>query len=216
MRYLCLIISFIQLLSLPTIFARAQDQNAPKAEITSHQSGEAIRGIVPISGFTAVDGFISWELTFGYAKDTTGTWFLISEGKEPISNGTLTEWDTSTITDGKYNLRLTVYLGGGRRTHFILPDIRVRNYTPIETNTPTPMLTATPYTKTPQPSKTPTLTLPPTITPIPDTPTPMPTNPIEISAPAISSSLMRGAGFALTAFLIMGLYTTVRRWLRNS
>ena len=216
MQRLGILVSFIYGLFFPTILVSAQDENAPKAEITSHRAGEAVRGIVPITGFTAVEGFISWELTFAYADDTTGTWFLISEGEEPITNDILTEWVTTAITDGIFNLRLSINLEGGRRTHFILPDIRVRNYTPIESETPTPTLTTTPYTLTPQPSRTPTHTLPPTDTPIPDTPTPLPTNPIEISTPAISISFMRGAGMALTAFLIMGLYTTIRKWLLDS
>lgn len=194
----------------------AQDkENAPKAEISSHQAGEAVRGIVPITGSTEVDGFVSWELSFSYSGDTTGTWFLISEGQDQILDDILTEWDTTTITDGVYNLRLSVNLQGGRRTHFILPDIRVRNYTPIESETPKPSQTPTPFTLTPLPSKTPSPTLLPTDTPIPDTPTPLPTNPIEISTPAISNSLIRGAGLTITVFLIMGLYANIRKWLRD-
>ena len=93
---------------------------------------------VTIEGSTLIEGFISWEITFGYASDSTGTWFLIAEGDEQVSSGELTQWDTTTITDADYNLRLTVYMEGGRREHFVLNNLRVRNYSPIETITPTP------------------------------------------------------------------------------
>jgi len=213
MRRVSLLISFVILSLFPAFLVSAQDQDSGEVEITSQTAGQAVRGIVPVSGNTSVDGFISWELTFGYANDTTGTWFLFAEGQEPVTGKVLTEWDTTTITDGLYNLRLTVYLEGGRRIHFILPDIRVRNYTPIETETPTPTLTTTPYTQTLSPIRTPTITEPPTETPIPDTPTPLPTNPVEISAQDVSISLTRGASIVLTVFLIIGLYTSVRKWL---
>jgi hypothetical protein len=183
-----------------------------EAEITSPTAGDAIRGIVPVRGTNEVDGFQSWELTFSYTRDTTGTWFFISEGDETITDGTLSEWDTTTLTDGSYNLRLTVFLEGGRRTHFITPDLRVRNYTPIETSTPIPTLTSTPFTVTPKPSLTPTITQSPTET---LTLTPLPTNPIEITNGNVSNSLMRGAAGALAAFLIIGLYTTLRKVFRK-
>ena len=201
-------------LLLPIFRVDAQE-SSPVVVITSQTAGDAVRGIVPISGNTAVEGFQSWELTFGYAGDKTGTWFFIAESDQPITDDILTQWDTTTLTDGTYNLRLTVFLEGGRRTHFIIPDIRVRNYTPIETVTSTPTLTSTPFTVTPQPSLTPTITLPPTETPIPDTPTPLPTNPIEISPRHVSNSLMRGAAGALAAFLAIGLYTTLKKVFRK-
>jgi hypothetical protein len=216
MRLFGLLISaifFILFLATP---ASAQDLSTRKAEIASQAAGEAVRGIVPIKGNTLVEGFISWEVTFGYAEDTTGTWFLIDESDEPVEDGLLTNWDTTTITDGIYNLRLTTYLEEGRRTHFTVYDIRVRNYTAIETTTPTPTLTSTPFTETPKPSQTPTITLLPTETPIPDTPTPLPTNPVEISTTDVSFSLMSGVAGVLAAFLIIGMYATIRKWLRKS
>jgi len=195
--------------------ASAQDETHTQVEITSHSAGEVLQGIVTIIGNTALDGFQSWELTFGYANDTTGTWFFICDSEEPISNDTLTQWDTSTLPDGVYNLMLTVYLEGGRRNHIIVPNLRVRNYSPIETDTSTPTLTPTPYTLTPQATSTPTSTSSPTSTPIPITPTPLVTNPIEISSSDISNHLLRSAAGVLAAFLLIGLYASIRRTLRQ-
>lgn len=197
---------------LPTFWVNAQDQEPVKAEIISPTAGDAVRGSIAIKGIIAVDGFISWELTFSYADDTSGSWYLIAEGEEHTINDFLSEWDTTTITDGFYNLRLTVYLKGSRRTHFILPGIQVRNYTPVEIETPIPALTTTPSTQTPQPTKIPINLQSQTL--LPETPTPLPTNPIEISSPEISNSLIRGALGTLTGFLILGLYISVRKTLK--
>lgn len=213
MRRLYLLFASLLILILPLFLAYAQDQDQQKAGITSLVAGDAVRGLVSIVGNTAVEGFVSWELTFGYTGDITGSWFYIAEGDEPITNDTLTDWDTTMITDGTYNIRLTIYLEGDRRTHSIVSDIRVRNYTPIETQTS--MLTTTPYTETPQPIISATIMASPTFTIIPDTPTPLPTNPIEISGQRFSTSLMRGALGTLAAFLIAGLYTTIRNTFRR-
>jgi hypothetical protein len=201
---------------LPVTQVCAQNLNTRKAEITSLAEGEAIRGIVTVSGNTLVERFVSWELNFSYAEDTTGTWFLIAESDETVDDGLLAEWDTTTITDGNYNLRLTISLEEDRRTHFTVQNLRVRNYTPIETNTPIPTTTSTPFTVTPQPSPTPTQTLAPTETPYPNTPTPLPTNPIEISTAEISHSLVRGVAGVLAAFLVLFLYSTMRKAFRKS
>jgi hypothetical protein len=201
---------------LPGWWARAQALEEAKVEITSLAAGEALRGQVAIHGNTDVEGFISWELNFGYSEDATGSWFLIAEGDQPVSDGLLAEWDTTTITDGDYQVRLTVFLEGDRRTHFLVPDIRVRNYTTIETLTPTPTLTATPYTLTPQPSPTLIPSQPPSQTPVPETPTPLPTNPIAISTTEINTSWQRGALGSLAAFLLLGLYLSIKAMFTRS
>ncbi len=198
----------------PTI-QRVQAQGSAEPNISTPEEGSPLQGLTPIRGTTAVNDFVSWELTFGYANDTTGTWFFLSEGEESISNDILIDWDTATVTDGNYNLRLTVYLTEGRRDHFIIRDLRIRNYTPIETVTPTPTLTHTPYTVTPLPSQTPTLTPIPSETPVPPTPTPLPTNPVVITTGDINYSLLRGAAGALAVFMTIGLYSTLRKSLRK-
>ena len=199
----------------PDFRVLAQTENSPGVEISAPAPGTPLQGLVTIEGSTVAEGFQSWEINFGYANDATGTWFLIAEGEAQITRGELTQWDTTMITDGDYNLRLTVYLQGGQREHYIVDDLRVRNYSPIETITPTPTLTPTPYTETPRPSLTPTTTQPPSETPIPDTPTPLPTNPVTITQSNINNSLLRGAAATAAAFLLVGLYLSVKRMIRK-
>jgi hypothetical protein len=215
MRRLFFVILTLVLAFTPGLWVAAQSGDAPGVQISAPSPGTPLKGSVTITGNTAVEGFQSWEVTFGYAQDTTGTWFLIAEGDQPISQGELTQWETTTISDGNYNLRLTVYLEGGRREHFVVNDLRVRNYSPIETTTPTPTLTSTPFTETPRPSLTPTNTLIPSETAIPNTPTPLPTNPVTITQSDLNNSLVRGAAGAAAGFLLVGLYWSVKRVFRK-
>jgi hypothetical protein len=213
-RFALPILTFLVTL-VPASWAAAQSGDAVGVEILAPAPGTPLQGTLVIQGSTQSEGFISWEVAFGYASDTSGTWFLIAEGDQPISSGELAQWDTTTITDGDYNLRLTVYLQGARRQHDVVEGLRVRNYSPIETVTHTPTLTVTPFTQTPLPSLTPTPTIQPTETPLPQTPTPLPTNPAIITQNDINNSLMRGAAGALAAFVIVGLYLSFKQIFRK-
>lgn len=213
-RFISVILALFGML-IQASWVAAQSGDSAGVEITTPSSGTPIQGNVTIEGSTLIEGFLSWEITFGYVSDSTGTWFLIAEGEEQVSSGELTQWDTTTITDADYNLRLTVFLDGGRREHFVINNLRVRNYSPIETITPKPTLTSTPFTETPLPSLTSTSTTQPSDTPIPVTPTPLPTNPVTITQSDINNSLIRGAAGALAAFVLIGLYLSIKRIIRR-
>ena len=167
--------------------------------ISAPAPGDALQGMVAIVGSTAVEGLRRWELPFAYAQDITNTWFLIERDDTAIRDQTLAEWDTSTITDGTYHLRLTIFIEGGERSDLIVENLRIRNYSPIETSTPNP---------------SPTILITAIHTPIPLTITPLPTNAIEISSSDFSNSLGRGAIIAAVLFLMIGLYISIRKTLR--
>lgn len=197
-----LIFAFGTLLS-----AQAQEEDdIQQIEIIKPLAGEAVQGTVLLIGTTAVDGMEAWSISFAYVGDETKTWFLINEGTEALDDDILAEWDTTTITDGIYDLKLYLDLDKGLETELIVPDIRIRNYSPIETSTPTITPTINPDSL----SATPTLTA----TPYPSTPTPLPTNAIDISTTDITDNLTRGALISLVLFLLMGLYFSIRRTLR--
>jgi hypothetical protein len=185
--------------------ADAQDETEPQPEITilAPMAGQAIRGNVPILVDTATQGFVSAALFFSYENDNTGTWFLISESLESIPDGVMTEWDTTTLTDGRYDLRLVVKLDHGEQYTSVVPSLRVRNYSPIETDTPTPSPTSAPQA-TPSPS----------ITPSP-TPTPFPPNPLQVTQYDIWVNLLRGAAGGFAAIVLAGLYISIRKVFRK-
>ena len=172
----------------------------PTVSILYPVTGQALQGSIAISGNTMVDSFSSAELLFGYEANPTNTWFLIQSYDRPISGGTLALWDTTTITDGTYQLRLVVWLSDGSQLEQRVNGLRVRNYTPIETNTPTPV---TP-TATLPPGETPIPT--PTITIMPPTATPLPTNPAEVTSQKASQSLFKGALAVFGLFAVIGIY----------
>lgn len=188
---------------------QAQFPGPAGIEISSPQPGEAVQGVVPIFGSTFAEGFQSWELSFGYTKGETETWFLITEQNNIIRDDVLAEWDTSMITDGIYDLRLTVHLKNGERAETIVQGVRVRNYTAIETSTPPPTSTDIPTqtimppTATASPTPTETLTL-----------TPLPTNPVEISQRNITNSFSSGVIITTVSFLLIGLYLSIRKTIQ--
>lgn len=167
--------------------------------ISPHQ-GDVLQGIVTIQGTSDISGFVSAELAFSYTGDNTGNWFLITASSQPVNLDVLATWDTSTITDGDYVLRLRIYLKHGITQDFLVPDLRVRNYTPIETPTPAP----TPLQ--------PTATLAPTLTVTPfSTPTPLPPNPAVLTPMDVSKSIVYGGAGAILFLILLGITIGLRR-----
>ena len=195
-------------------------QNAQQSDpvIASPRPGDALQGVIKIAGSCDAAGFVSAEVSFTYADNPTGTWFLIAWISQPILNDTLANWDTTVITDGNYILRLRVYLTDGSFRDAIVSGLRLRNYTPVETPTPmtpTPTATTVPtITSTATSSPTPEPTLIPTITqtstPFP-TPTALPANPATLVPTDVSSSILFGGLATILTFVIIGIFLWLRR-----
>ena len=125
------------MLAFALLIGRSQVLLTP--QIDHPRSGEALQGVVIISGSTDISGFSSAEISFSYASDNavdTRSWFLIQTANEPVSNAAIAIWDTTTIADGLYDLRVEVILANGNRVNTIVKNLRVRNYTPVETSVP--------------------------------------------------------------------------------
>lgn len=182
-------------------------QQSPQIKIDSPRGGDALQGVVSVTGTTEVEGFRSMELSFAYQADTTGTWFLISRSSTAVKEGALASWDTTTISDGSYRLRVQVTLEDASVLETIIDGLRVRNYLPVET--------ATPGSRAGQVTPTPTRT------PLPDFelmeagPTPLPTNPAVITQRDLQASLMQGALVATGVFGLVGLYLALRAAFRR-
>lgn len=180
--------------------------------ISSPTPGQALQGVVTITGTSDISGFTSAEISFAYVDDPTGTWFFIDQTTTAVADGTLATWDTSTLTDGDYTLRLSVTLQDGSTQTYDVPGLRVRNYTPVETATPTLALP----TETPPPGATaaPTITLTPTITPVPPTITPLAPNPVVVTPSDITFNMVRGVLIAVALFAVVGLVFAIARLRR--
>ena len=212
MRRLLPIITLVVPLLFPSLGVTAQETTPiPLAEIIvlSPVPGQALQGNILITAEINLEEYISAELSFSYADDPRDTWFLIHEIKEPVNEGLSVEWDTTILTDGEYTLRVIVITEQDQYSK-IVPGIRVRNYSAIETNTPVP-------TSTPAPADTlmPTATLTSTITPVPPTPTPLPPNPAQLNIRDIGLSIVKGVLFALAALALFGIYVFIRNRRRR-
>lgn len=203
-----LILALTILLILPVRLAHAQTESA--LVIISPEVGKVIQGAVDIIGSVTILGFSSYELAFTYDGDTTDTWFKISSSTTPIYEGELGTWDTTTITDGDYTLRLQVFLLDGSVQQTTVSGLRVRNYTAVPTATPeptptsiSPLIAPTAQIVVSVAEATAALSMP--------TPTHLPSNPAGLGIPSITNALGRGALLVLLLFLGFGLILRLRR-----
>lgn len=184
-------------------------QDGDQATISYPIEAQFVQGVVTISGSVTVLGFSSYELSFAYENDLTETWFLLTSSSLPVFEGELGFWDTTTLTDGDYTLRLQVFLLDGTIRETMVSDLRVRNYTPIPT--PTPTATSTPVVQFAAPTAQLIAPAAATVTPSLPTPTMLPPNPASLAEASISSALGQGAALALLLFVVFGLLLRLRR-----
>ena len=90
--------------------------------------GEVIEGIVEIRGSVPGENFASAKLSFAYAGENAEDWFLIANIDAPTQEEILGVWDTTTITDGTYQIRLRVREISGEKKDVIVTGIQVANY----------------------------------------------------------------------------------------
>lgn len=178
--------------------------------ITSPAPGDVLRGQVTITGKTDIPGFVSARLEFAYASNSVDTWFNIQTLTQPQADSTLMVWDTTSITDGDYILRLRVNLEDGTSQEVTVP-IKLQNDSPLVT--PTLVPTSTPETVTvliPTPFL---LAASPTPTNLPrPTPSALPSNPASLGQGEIYASLGRGALVIAGLFIFAALIIRFRRY----
>ena len=195
---------------LPFLFFWIAAQDTSSVAINSPAPNDVLRGQVNIIGSTSLPDFVSAQLEFAYASDTTGTWFPIQSLSQPVFDSPLYAWDTTTVTDGDYILRLRVFVADGSFQEVTVP-VKLQNdtipvtATIVPTSTPeevtilvpTPFLLAASPTPTEQPKPTPTA---------------LPTNPASLDSNTILMSLGRGALVILGLFAFTGLILRIRRF----
>jgi len=163
-----------------------------KPVVISPKQGDVLQGTVAIAGSTNVVGFKSAEVSFSYDSGTAPNWFLITESDQVVDNNTLAEWDTSIITDGNYKLLLRVYVEDGKPVDTIVTGLRVRNYTTIETPTPS-AVQVTPTEPEAQTGSTASLAKPTSA------------NPAQVTATDMLASVGKGIGIGVLILLVVGV-----------
>jgi hypothetical protein len=184
-------------------------QGATPVAITSPAPDEILRGQVTITGKVDVPSFVSAQLDFAYASNPTNTWFTIQTLSQPIADSTLATWDTTSITDGDYILRLRVNFEDGT-VQEVTVAVKIGNdvlptptLEPTSTSEPDAVLIPTPFLLAASPT--------PTDVPRP-TPTALPSNPVSLRQNQIYASLGRGALVILGLFALAGIIIRVRRF----
>lgn len=212
MRIIFVFITVVASLMYPWSIIHAQEETltpGTHVKIFSPYAGQALQGTVLITGEINIEDPFLVELTFAYSNDQRDTWFIIHESEDTKPGEFSFEWDTTTITDGVYTLRILVRTDQGQSTDLVA-GLRVRNYSAIETNTPE--LTSTPApADTLAPISSPTLAT----TPRPFTPTPLPPNPAQIDSTDIGLSIGKGGLVVISFFVILGIYQYIRNRRRS-
>jgi len=184
---------------VPAVEAGEVKAIVPRLEISQPRPGQALQGSVRILGSTNIRNFGHSELEFAYQNNPTDTWFRLAESDQGVVNEVLAVWDTTTITDNNYQLRLTVTTKDNQKHIYKVEGLRVRNYTPIETDTPQPA----------QQREEVESTLEPTLPPL--TPTPLPTNPLTLQEGDLIRSALKGVGMVAIVFLLGTLLIVLRQ-----
>ena len=173
-------------------------------DVTSPRPGDVLRGVVEVQGTVTGENLRSYDVSFGYADDVADSWFIISTGQVEVTEGVLAEWDTTAIADGIYRLRVQVFYQEDDPEVIIVENLRVRNYTPVETRTAEPGITieVNPVS---------------TNTTAPEKPaaTPLARNPMEISQEEFTKSILSGVGISATVLLILGFRALIRKHRRG-
>jgi len=196
---------------LPFLVFLLAAQDAPPVGITSPAPGDVLRGQVNIIGSTNIPDFVSAQLDFSYASDTTGTWFPIQALSQSVFDSPLYTWDTTTVSDGDYTLRLRVFQADGSWQEVTVPISLQNDLVPATPTVPAPTATSDEVTiLIPTPFL---LAASPTPTDVPRaTPTPLPRNPASLNSTAILVSLGRGALVILGVFALAGFIVRIRRF----
>ncbi len=144
----------------------------PNATISWPPPVYVIRGQFQIRGTANLPNMTNYFIEFRPLNDDltpqggNDVWFpAILPSQAAVQDGVLGTWDTTLVTDGLYQLRLTVNVSQGTPVFDIVSPLRVENTpSPFEVP-PTPIPTNTPLaTSTPLATPTPTEDLTPRVT----------------------------------------------------
>ncbi|PJF22304.1 MAG: hypothetical protein CUN56_06705 [Phototrophicales bacterium] len=120
----------------------------PNLVISSPGGGQSIQGSVQIIGQVSAPDLARYEVQ--YAPAGTENWVTITTATtpQPNANSVLATWDTSSVPNGNYTLRVVMYANnafGGSISRRV--DVSVFNLqptaTPLPTATPAPLIVPT-------------------------------------------------------------------------
>ncbi len=100
--------------------------------------GGQIAGYVTVTGSASHPRFLQYALEWGPEPNPSNLWYPITAPRPvPVLNSILGAWNTTSVPDGSYRLRLHVWLSDGTDTAFVVGGIRVSNVRPTAIPTAT-------------------------------------------------------------------------------
>jgi hypothetical protein len=93
--------------------------------ITAPEPGDEVKGTVELIGTADIPnfGFFKYEVT----PLGTESWATVSAGRVPVRNDRLGDWDTTTLANGDYFLRLVLTDNIGTALEPCVIAIRILN-----------------------------------------------------------------------------------------
>src|SRR5258708_2934117 len=209
----------------------AQDANSASARITAPKDGDSLFGLVTIQGTAANAAMQRYVLEFDQQDTGVVQWFPFAGPiTQQVTSGVLGQWNTTTVPDGRYQIRLRIVLRDGTVISDVVQNLHVSNKQPTPLTTgqawPTPLQPT--VSPTAGPSPTPIVQQPPTSTSRPAViPTVIATL-IGQSDPggvpdataiagmfgSIQTAFCSGILIAFVAFALIGGYSLIHRRLR--
>ncbi|MGQ9516732.1 MAG: penicillin-binding protein 1C [Anaerolineae bacterium] len=92
------------------------------AELRWPAERSVVGGLLSVQGSAAGEGLADFRLDYGVGEQPA-EWLTLVESEVPVPAGVLAQWDTTTVPDGLYTLRLQVFGREGAVT-----EVRVRCY----------------------------------------------------------------------------------------
>lgn len=173
--------------------------------IQSPGNEDTLQGNVPIIGTVTGNGFQSAEISFRYQDTESQSWFVIAQTTSPVVDDLIATWDTSTIADGVYEIRVMAVFDDGRKQEEIIANLNVRNYTPFD-----PIKTVEPAMQSGLNEQTPIIPIKATPTLRPS-PTSMPANEMIITQSQFINTAIQGAILGILFLLVVALFIIIRR-----
>ncbi len=182
----------------------SQNQQLDLVRLTSPKDGEILQGSIYIQGTISGSTFRYAKISFQYQESQSTNWFLIDTIETTVVDDTIAIWDTSTIADGKYRIRVVAFYENNQSQEAVLENLDIRNYTPVgpgenldigEMSTPSgnvQVVTEATSTSLPLPTK-------------------IPPNEMIVTGPQFFVTLLQGAAFGVLLLVVVLVFVIIRR-----
>lgn len=172
--------------------------------IESPVDGEYLQGSVQIIGTVTGTGLQTVEISFRYQDSQSQSWFVISQTNFLVVDDIIATWDTSTIADGVYQIKVLAVYENGREQEKIINNLNVRNYTPFE-----PIKTENPEVLSTENRQNQIVTIETTPT-LRSSLTPMPPNEMVISKSQFVTTAIQGGILGVLFLFVIALFIIIR------